>query len=57
MYFQVFAGCLHSNGEGAHKLRSEVANGQLHVIQLDVTSEEQIQKSLKYVKANLNGNR
>lgn len=49
--FRVFAGCLWADakGEGAEILRSE-GSGRLHVIQLDVTKQEQLDKALAEVK-------
>lgn len=47
---RVFAGCLFAeSGDGAKKLR-KVESSTLHVIQLDVTSQQQIQKAVKEVK-------
>ncbi|XP_022691656.1 17-beta-hydroxysteroid dehydrogenase type 6-like [Varroa jacobsoni] len=54
--FQVFAGCLQPDSDGAQRLRLIVTDDKLHVIPLDVTNAEQIQDALRYVKANLNGN-
>ncbi|XP_066995763.2 D-beta-hydroxybutyrate dehydrogenase, mitochondrial [Anabrus simplex] len=52
--FVVFAGCLQLNkgGSGAKKLlKKELKN--FHVIQLDVTSEEDVAKAVQYVGKNL----
>ncbi|KAK8744896.1 hypothetical protein OTU49_000672 [Cherax quadricarinatus] len=47
--FRVFAGCLQIKGTGAEKLRSE-GSKRLHVLQMDVTSQKQIDNALKEVK-------
>ncbi|XP_042875559.1 D-beta-hydroxybutyrate dehydrogenase, mitochondrial-like [Penaeus japonicus] len=51
MGFRVFACCLlaHSGGEGAQRLRRE-GSRRLHVLQLDVTKQEQIDSALENVK-------
>ncbi|XP_042859212.1 D-beta-hydroxybutyrate dehydrogenase, mitochondrial-like [Penaeus japonicus] len=51
MGFRVFACCLlaHSGGEGAQRLRRE-GSRRLHVLQLDVTKQEQIDSALQNVK-------
>ena len=39
--FTVFAGCLHKDGEGAKHLEQlAIDNDRMHVLQLDVTKEE-----------------
>ncbi|XP_063588119.1 D-beta-hydroxybutyrate dehydrogenase, mitochondrial-like [Penaeus indicus] len=50
--FRVFAGCLHANshGEGAERLR-KVGSSKLHVLQLDVTKEEELKDARKHVQA------
>jgi len=48
----VFAGCLFKNGEGAKKLQ-ENCSERVHVVQLDVTNDQQIKDALEYVKKNL----
>ncbi|XP_064104547.1 D-beta-hydroxybutyrate dehydrogenase, mitochondrial-like [Macrobrachium nipponense] len=57
--FDVFAGCLLADqgGEGAQQLRG-VRSDRLHVIQLDVTSGEQLNEALRSVRSILaaNGN-
>ena len=45
---KVFAGCLDSHGEGASKLKQ--VSSCIHPVQLDVTSDEQVQGALRYVK-------
>ncbi|XP_042882082.1 D-beta-hydroxybutyrate dehydrogenase, mitochondrial-like [Penaeus japonicus] len=49
--FRVFAGCLLATGggEGSRRLRKE-GSDRLHVLQLDVTSTEQIKKAVEEVK-------
>ncbi|XP_069987643.1 D-beta-hydroxybutyrate dehydrogenase, mitochondrial [Penaeus vannamei] len=49
--FRVFAGCLLAvgGGEGSRRLRKE-GSERLHVLQLDVTSSEQIRKAVEEVK-------
>ncbi|XP_077996748.1 D-beta-hydroxybutyrate dehydrogenase, mitochondrial-like [Glandiceps talaboti] len=51
--FKVFAGCLlkERGGDGARSLEEENSE-QLHVLQLDVTNEEQIQNAVAYVNEN-----
>jgi NAD(P)-dependent dehydrogenase (short-subunit alcohol dehydrogenase family) len=44
----VFAGCLKSQCGGAQKLR-ELNLRRLHVIQMDVTSDEQVAAAVAYV--------
>lgn len=48
--FRVFAGCLQAaaGGEGAEALRQR-ASDRLHVLQLDVTREEQVQEALQQI--------
>lgn len=51
--FTVFAGCLlksHNRGEGATIL--EAIGGHLHVLQLDVTKENEWLDAIEYIKAN-----
>lgn len=50
----VFAGCLKGGGEGAVALRSYGFEG-LHVLQMDVTSEEEVKKCVAYVREKTNG--
>ncbi|CAL4108481.1 unnamed protein product, partial [Meganyctiphanes norvegica] len=49
--FQVVAGCLlaDKNGEGAEELR-KIGSERLHIIQLDITKEDQINKAFEDVK-------
>ncbi|KAB7495048.1 D-beta-hydroxybutyrate dehydrogenase, mitochondrial [Armadillidium nasatum] len=49
--FRVFAGCLFANkgGEGATKLK-ENGSKKLHVIQLDVTSDEELQEARETIE-------
>jgi 3-hydroxybutyrate dehydrogenase len=54
MNFVVFAGCLDDNSNGAIRLkRFGDETGRLHVIQMDVTKQEDVDKALEYVKTNL----
>ncbi|XP_047496729.1 D-beta-hydroxybutyrate dehydrogenase, mitochondrial-like isoform X2 [Penaeus chinensis] len=50
--FRVFAGCLHANsqGEGAETLR-KLGSAKLHVMQLDVTKQEELKEAKKHVQA------
>nr|XP_045608263.1 D-beta-hydroxybutyrate dehydrogenase, mitochondrial-like isoform X1 [Procambarus clarkii] len=48
--FRVFAGCLQADGEGAKILRQE-GSRRLHVLQMDVTSQEQLDKAAEEVKS------
>lgn len=52
--FTVYAGCLlkDKNGEGACQLQS-LASPCLHVLQLDVTSQESVDKAMAYIKDHL----
>lgn len=54
--FQVFAGCLFPEGEGAKKLR-EICSRRVHVVTLDVTKEEHFDQILQYVRKNLGENK
>lgn len=47
--FRVFAGCLNSNGKEAGELARSCSN-LLHVVQLDVTKEDQITAAKAYVE-------
>lgn len=53
--YQVFAGCLFPDGEGARGLRRE-GSAALHVVRLDVTKDDHFREALDYVKQNLHGN-
>lgn len=55
--FRVFAGCLQADGRGsagAESLR-KLKSDRLHVVQLDVTSQAQVDKTVKEVKKILPG--
>ncbi|CAL4091150.1 unnamed protein product [Meganyctiphanes norvegica] len=53
MGFRVFAGCLQAeDGEGAKTLR-EVGSDRLHVLQMDITKTDQLDKATKEVLAKL----
>ncbi|XP_045607757.1 D-beta-hydroxybutyrate dehydrogenase, mitochondrial isoform X2 [Procambarus clarkii] len=47
--FRVFAGCLQADGEGAEHLRQE-GSSRLHVLQMDVTSQDQLDKAAQEVR-------
>jgi hypothetical protein len=46
----VFAGCLKSQEGGAEQLKSY---RNIHVVQLDITSDEEVMAALNYVSNNL----
>lgn len=48
----VFAGCLKSQAGGAQELR-ELNLKRLHVIQMDVTSDEQVAAAVAYVSRHI----
>jgi NAD(P)-dependent dehydrogenase (short-subunit alcohol dehydrogenase family) len=48
----VFAGCLFPEGVGANELKSACSN-RLHILHLDVTSEDHIQNAVTDVKNSL----
>ncbi|XP_052811177.1 D-beta-hydroxybutyrate dehydrogenase, mitochondrial-like [Mya arenaria] len=50
--FIVFAGCLKPEGEGARKLKS-ASSKSLHVVALDVRSDESLELAHEYVKKHL----
>ncbi len=54
--FQVFAGCLlkTARGDGAKQLL-QVRSNRMHVLQLDVTKEEEWDEAIKYVKEKTGG--
>lgn len=52
----VFAGCLLPEKEGAQTLKKSCSE-RLHVVPLDVTSEESVQSALQYVKDNIGSNK
>lgn len=45
----VFAACLDDNSEGAQKLKTT----GVHVLKMDVTNDEQVEKGKRYVEDNL----
>ncbi|KAM4042459.1 retinol dehydrogenase 7-like [Anomaloglossus baeobatrachus] len=53
MGFTVFAACLFPDGEGAQALINHSSPGQVKVIRLDVTKDEEVEKVKQYVKENL----
>lgn len=56
--FTVLAGCLDDTSEGAEALRNYSTSGRIHVLQLDVTKEESVNKLVKYTeKLSDRGNR
>jgi hypothetical protein len=46
----VFAGCLRSQEGGAEQLKE---HKNLHVVQMDITSDEEVIAALQYVSSNL----
>ncbi|XP_060565054.1 D-beta-hydroxybutyrate dehydrogenase, mitochondrial-like [Ruditapes philippinarum] len=52
LQFTVFAGCLHPEGDGAKKLKS-ASSKRLHVVPLDVGSDESVQEAHDYVVKHL----
>lgn len=52
----VFAGCLFPEKDGAQTLKKSCSE-RLHVVQLDVTSEESVKEAVKYVNENLGENK
>ncbi|XP_055936463.1 dehydrogenase/reductase SDR family member 9-like [Argiope bruennichi] len=50
--FHVFATCLFPTGPGATELKASCSN-RLHVLYMDVTKDESVEKALEYVKAYL----
>ncbi|XP_022090958.1 D-beta-hydroxybutyrate dehydrogenase, mitochondrial-like [Acanthaster planci] len=48
--FRVFAGCLFETGEGARKLKEECSR-KLQVVQMDVTSDEQVVGVARFVQS------
>ncbi|CAN8008244.1 unnamed protein product, partial [Ixodes pacificus] len=52
--FQVFAGCLFPEGEGARKLR-ENGSANVVILPLDVTKDDQIERAVVDVKGKLQG--
>ena len=51
--YRVFAACLDVTGEGASKLRKTSSN--IAVLQLDVTSDEQVAEARRFVENQLQG--
>ena len=47
----LYAGFLHSDGDNARRL-GDVSSDRLHVLQMDVTSDEQVEQCLHYVNSN-----
>ncbi|GIX87969.1 17-beta-hydroxysteroid dehydrogenase type 6 [Caerostris extrusa] len=52
--FRVFAGCLFSYNGGAAELKRSCSS-RLHIVHLDVTKDESVQKAKEFVKNNLAG--
>lgn len=50
--FKVFAGCLHKSGDGAEELKNKCST-LLHILQLDVSDQSQIDSAFKTVTDNL----
>ena len=50
----VFAGCLNAEGPGALKLKEE-GSDRMHVLQMDVTSHEQVAECVRFVINKTNG--
>ncbi|XP_055936462.1 dehydrogenase/reductase SDR family member 9-like [Argiope bruennichi] len=50
--FHVFATCLFPTGPGATELKASCSN-RLHVLYMDVTKDESVEKALEYVKASI----
>ena len=48
--FTVIAGCLDNKSEGAEILRKWSDSGRIHVVQLDVTSDESVNNLHSYVQ-------
>lgn len=53
--FHVFATCLFPSGEGALDLKRSCSD-RLHILYMDVTKQESVEKAATYVKANLGDN-
>ncbi|KAK8734886.1 hypothetical protein OTU49_005712 [Cherax quadricarinatus] len=54
MGFRVFAGCLQAGGAGADLLREKGSN-RLHVLQMDITNQEQVKQAAQDVERLLPG--
>ena len=52
--FRVFAACLAAEGEGAKSLESSCSD-RLKILQLDVTSDKEVEEAVKVVKEDLDG--
>ena len=52
--FRVFAGCLTAEGEGAKSLESSCSD-RLKILQLNVTSDEEVEEAVTVVKGDLDG--
>ncbi|GIX96165.1 estradiol 17-beta-dehydrogenase 2 [Caerostris extrusa] len=50
--FHVFATCLNPSGPGATQLNKETSE-RLKILEMDVTSDERVQKAVEFVKENL----
>lgn len=48
----VFAGCLNKDGDGAQNLRTNCSE-RTHVVQLDVTSDQQVTDAVSFMQQNL----
>ena len=55
MGVQTFAGCLFSKGVGAMRL-NELKSNYLHVVQLDVTKDDQVAAAVEYIENKLGKN-
>ncbi|OQR78686.1 dehydrogenase-like [Tropilaelaps mercedesae] len=53
--YQVFAGCLFPNGEGAHQLRNSASN-RLCIVGIDVTKDQDFTLARDFIRENLSGN-
>lgn len=51
----MFAGCLHPEKEGAQTLKKSCSD-RLHVVHLNVLSQESIESAVQYVTENLKDN-
>jgi len=52
--FSVFAGCLLPEKDGAQELK-ELCSDRLHIVPIDVTKDEVVEKAAQYVKKSLDG--
>ena len=53
--FKVYAGCLRADGPAAQDLKCK-SSDRLHVLQLDVTQQDQVEAAYQFVTATLNVN-